>query len=615
MVINEKLEDYKYNIESALAGFIAGKQVHELDDSDIKKAKDVVMQLSIQNYMSLIDALDREDFDAVSHLVSAHGVDRPEMGESIKSMLESDYLDADLLLNEGFTYFGIFEDEGIRNKVAKYLDENQIEYMDDGTGHLQMKFGSREDAYRAESAISRLLSKNNSHYVRDSVIQENSIKKYVQDGRVFYAVDGRIIDKAPFDVKDFDMEAAVKAAEWFENKYPGYELADDFDLDIEDADLNEKRKPFPDPGKKYRRFGKPKRLTGGGHHLRKLQKKNGGQGCFTEEQHVDEGKTKPKKPMYVRSGGAPAKQSGAGAHAAGNKRGKEAKMDPLTGKHKKDLSNLEEIDMNKKDTIKEGVMGMVNVPALNRMRQLAGLSALTEDDIDSIGNDFDTSDTSLPVTLDVEDDATDIEPDMGMDSDMDNSVEFVSPDDVESDSVDEPMPPSSEVPVADMPPAPDVPVAAMPPAAGGIGNIRADIETAITTMITKAPELKISDYKSVLSQAEDAVAQMRAMGSQYLKEAKSNETLREWATKQVGFKKVLIKEQLKAVDQKKISEKWAKGSKVKSLDKYGKDEKSLTDLRRKQKALRDKSDKSAEETQELRRINFAIRSRTGWGKA
>lgn len=64
-----------------------------------------------------------------------------------------------------------------------------------------------------------------------------------------------------------------------------------------------------------------------------------------------------------------------------------------------------------------------------------------------------------------------------------------------------------------------------------------------------------------------------------------------------------------------IDEKWSDEAKVKKLDKYGKEEKSLDQLKSKQKELRDKTDRTAEQSKELKRINFAIRARTGWGKA
>ncbi|NJO62651.1 MAG: hypothetical protein HC836_31805 [Richelia sp. RM2_1_2] len=213
---DEELEDYKFSIETALAGFLANKPADELSDNEIEAAQDIVSNLELSSYMSLTDALDRDDAATIEQILSNVNISRPEMGESIKHIRESNYLDSDILLDEGFTYFGIFENELIRNKVITFLDENNIEYMCDTAGHVQMKFADREHAYRAEAKIANIIAKNNSSYVRD------------------------------------------------------------------DVQIDEKRKPFPDPGKKYRRFGKPKGLTGGSHHLRKLQKKNGGQGCFTE---------------------------------------------------------------------------------------------------------------------------------------------------------------------------------------------------------------------------------------------------------------------------------------------------------------------------------------------
>ena len=64
-----------------------------------------------------------------------------------------------------------------------------------------------------------------------------------------------------------------------------------------------------------------------------------------------------------------------------------------------------------------------------------------------------------------------------------------------------------------------------------------------------------------------------------------------------------------------LDEKWGGEADVKKLDKYGKEQRSLSDLRSKQKALRSKENRTPAESKELKRINFAIRARTGWGKA
>lgn len=71
----------------------------------------------------------------------------------------------------------------------------------------------------------------------------------------------------------------------------------------------------------------------------------------------------------------------------------------------------------------------------------------------------------------------------------------------------------------------------------------------------------------------------------------------------------------KLMEATEVVEKWTGDADVKKLDKYGSEQTPLADLRKKRNALRDKEERTAAQTKELRRMNFAIRSRTGWGKA
>jgi hypothetical protein len=62
-------------------------------------------------------------------------------------------------------------------------------------------------------------------------------------------------------------------------------------------------------------------------------------------------------------------------------------------------------------------------------------------------------------------------------------------------------------------------------------------------------------------------------------------------------------------DDRKIKEEWEGDAKIKQLDKYGKDEMTKGELCDKRDALKDKEKRTAKQSKELRRINFAIRSR------
>jgi hypothetical protein len=58
-----------------------------------------------------------------------------------------------------------------------------------------------------------------------------------------------------------------------------------------------------------------------------------------------------------------------------------------------------------------------------------------------------------------------------------------------------------------------------------------------------------------------------------------------------------------------VDEDWKGDPKIKQLDKYGKAEMTKAELCKRRTALRDKEDRTDAETTELRRVNFALRSR------
>ena len=62
-------------------------------------------------------------------------------------------------------------------------------------------------------------------------------------------------------------------------------------------------------------------------------------------------------------------------------------------------------------------------------------------------------------------------------------------------------------------------------------------------------------------------------------------------------------------DPERVDEEWKGDPEIKQLDKYGKDEMSKDDLCKKRNTLKDKDSRTSKESTELRRINFAIRSR------
>lgn len=72
---------------------------------------------------------------------------------------------------------------------------------------------------------------------------------------------------------------------------------------------------------------------------------------------------------------------------------------------------------------------------------------------------------------------------------------------------------------------------------------------------------------------------------------------------------------LNIIMESAVSEKW--GTEVKTPERLkGKwEDWTLADLRKRKKQLMSKESRTAAETKEVRQINFAIRAKTGWGKA
>jgi len=228
---------------------------------------------------------------------------------------------------------------------------------------------------------------------------------------------------------------------------------------------------------------------------------------------------------------------------------------------------------NEQKKLDEHVLGMAGVSGLSRLQTLAGIPPLhqideateekVEDADEKVEEAVEEVDESLlgeePEDEFVADDPMgdeglpgEIGPD-AIDAPMDAPIdEPMGGADMEV--VDEPeMDVPAELPaddMVDMSAMDDVaPVSSMgDPIAepAGLGDARSEIESSLNDMLAKSPDLKISDYKDVLHRAEEVVAQMRAMGSQFLKEGKRlsrkerNQTIRESANREGGFAKAFF---------------------------------------------------------------------------
>jgi len=188
--------------------------------------------------------------------------------------------------------------------------------------------------------------------------------------------------------------------------------------------------------------------------------------------------------------------------------------------------------------------------------------AVNEDEFDGI-DDFDDDpvidpmgDSGMPGELGDEPVEEPFDPEM---DDMAPELDDMPGDDMGPD-MDDDMVSMDDLPSVE--PEPMMPDSRMDMGMGSdmVGDVRSEMESNLDSLLSSAPNLKIADFKDVLHHAEEVVAQIRAMGAQYLKEGRvtrrnANKTLREGSNASgSGFRKSLF-EVNTIVSDKKYSNK------------------------------------------------------------
>jgi hypothetical protein len=196
---------------------------------------------------------------------------------------------------------------------------------------------------------------------------------------------------------------------------------------------------------------------------------------------------------------------------------------------------------NMKKRVKEGVLGMTALPGLRRMMELAGMPA---DQIDKLGADTDIPVTKQPVPARADQPTTAaINQAMGIptiavddmdDTDDDYALGIVADDDLDGDDIE-------DVSLDDPSPAGDFAYAV---AADDIDGMDDDagmdmdmgmdddvpatgsdaspaymlISDALTSVQSSLPDVKISEYKTLIQRLEELTNQLRQVGQSYLGE-------------------------------------------------------------------------------------------------
>lgn len=165
---------------------------------------------------------------------------------------------------------------------------------------------------------------------------------------------------------------------------------------------------------------------------------------------------------------------------------------PAKGKGSYDRkTSKKEVEMSKKD-INEGVIGMVNVPQLNRLKQLAGIK---EDEFSSLDQADDT-----------------ISADLGVDADA--AIDSAMGSDVAAPTTGDP---AIDTPVSA--PVDAVPATtAMDTMAGG--NAYGDIRSNLDSIRASVTNLTLSEYKTFVQDLQQFIQDVKIMGRSYLGESK-----------------------------------------------------------------------------------------------
>jgi hypothetical protein len=106
---------------------------------------------------------------------NAHTQVEAAIVEWLQPISESNDPLAHMLALEGYNYVTNVQDTHLGEKLIDWLDENQVDYLTNGSGEFQIKCPDREGAYRVSGAITRIMHAR--PVVRDSVEEETVVSE------------------------------------------------------------------------------------------------------------------------------------------------------------------------------------------------------------------------------------------------------------------------------------------------------------------------------------------------------------------------------------------------------------------------------------------------------
>jgi stalled ribosome alternative rescue factor ArfA len=173
-IVFEKLEDYDKSVEKALAGFLTGKKLEDLQSKEIDAARRLIQKLPNWNdQLELSFALDQEDAEAINNIIQ-------KVSESQQPAVS--FFPVDPTLNEdisnkwiaeGFNYALHCENMQVRDSLLDWLENNRIKFQLIDEYKICVECDDRETIYKIGKAVTRLNRKNQT--VRDSQYPESNI--------------------------------------------------------------------------------------------------------------------------------------------------------------------------------------------------------------------------------------------------------------------------------------------------------------------------------------------------------------------------------------------------------------------------------------------------------
>jgi hypothetical protein len=144
------------------------KKHAEVADISIEEARIIESHMTPKEYFSLVDALSRNNIDSVMDLTFKYGK-MSMINEFMIPLKNSKILDAHYLIKEGYEYQIKSPNDKFHEQLAKWLDDQGIEYLLDNENNLIIKCGNRDNEYKTSNKVNKLMQQ----YGEKTIMSDN----------------------------------------------------------------------------------------------------------------------------------------------------------------------------------------------------------------------------------------------------------------------------------------------------------------------------------------------------------------------------------------------------------------------------------------------------------